>query len=139
MTIIIGLCELLGQDQVDMLYPQEYLFKNNSFSSPTSSLYGKGYSYANTLEPLKGFNSEPESVRRPIMIERLKNREYDLVIYSEFLAHREFFADYAYTLYYTTPERLWLLDGRDKFYGWPFQMRFGTLRYNSTIFVRELF
>ena len=135
-TIVIGLCEWLGCESFDLMYPPFFLFNNSSWQRPH---YGKGYSYANVLGPLKRNDNLSDPERRLIMVERLKNKSYDLVIYGQFPSSRELFADYALPLYSSTPERLWLFDGRDKFDGWPFQLRFNTLRYKTTIFIRELF
>ena len=135
-TIVIGLSEWLGPNAVDFFYPPYFLFKNSSWVKP---LYGKGYSYAKSIDTPNWQDGSSESDRRAHAIRRLKNRDYDLVIYGVFLSSRELFADYALPLYSKTPQRLWLIDGHDKFTGWPFQLRFGSLRYNTTIFVRELF
>lgn len=135
-SIVIGITEWLGPNVVDVMYPPYYLYKNNSWTKP---LYGKGYSYSKTIDPPDFSDGLSDKDRRTHMIRRLENRDYDLVIYGTFLSSREFFVDYALPLYSTSPERLWLIDGSDKFTGWPFQLRYGDLRYHTTIFVRELF
>ena len=135
-SIVIGITEWLGPNVVDVMYPPHYLYKNSSWTKP---LYGKGYSYSKTIDPPDFNDGLSDKDRRTHMIRRLENRDYDLIIYGTFLSSREFFVDYALPLYSTSPERLWLIDGSDKFTGWPFQLRYGDLRYHTTIFVRELF
>jgi hypothetical protein len=109
------------------------------YTTENSGTDRKGYSFARTLNPPTRNVNLSLSERKEYILGRLKRREYDLIIYGNFLSSRELFVDYSFPLYSVTPERLWLFDGRDKFGGWPFQLNYGTLRFNSTIFVRELF
>ena len=139
-TIITGFIEWLGIGSIDIMYLPYYLFKGEQEKVKKRGvpLYGKGFSYSHNLPPLSENYKSNRRDRRNEMIRKLKDRFYSIVIYSEFRRSNEYFYDITLPLYSNDPKRLWLLDGKDKFDGWPFSLRYSHLRYNSTIFVREL-
>jgi hypothetical protein len=72
------------------------------------------------------------------MQEKIRRKEYDLVVYGSFKRSRDFFDDLVFPVYGSDPSRLWLIDGEDSFNGWAWRVMNGKVRRNATVFIREM-
>jgi len=72
------------------------------------------------------------------MMDRLRAREYSLVVYGSFKRSRDFFSDIVLPLYGNEASKIWLVDGEDGFNGWAWRVMEGKVRKNSTVFIREM-
>ena len=97
--IFIGLRNLLGTDIVD-LNKIEYLYKE--YDKPRNLLYGKGFTYTNTLDILEIDRSDIEN--------KIKARYYDKIIYGSIHRNNQYLAP---VLTHYNSKDIIFIDGED--------------------------
>jgi len=97
--IFIGLRNILGESITD-LNKIEYLYRN--YDRPREILYGKGFTYTNTIDDLNIDRTDIES--------KIRNKYYDRVVYGSIHRNQQYL-DLVLSVY--SPNEIAFIDGED--------------------------
>jgi len=104
MSLLIGLVELLGHDQVDIFYPVPYLYEGGP---EAKSHWGAGFNYAHML-------TQPTTQRSfGDMVQDLSLAHYTAVIFGSITRSKEHW-DVVVKSYAGQKNRVWVCEGEDQ-------------------------
>lgn len=139
MSVLAGLVEEWGEDNVDVFFRVAYMeIGGPDVDGQNQRLYGLGYGYRQILRA-------PSKPPEPLddYVKRLyAGNYYDAIVWGSWSRSAIYYFDPAMIAAYRgRPEYLWLCDGDDGYSGWPAEPGGGPdnkqLRETATIFVRE--
>ena len=131
LVVLYGAVEWLGNARVDVFYVPEYIYSDYT-GNIAKYAHGMGVSNSLILPPL----TDAEAAAKPsldAMLARLAGAEYTAVVWGSFTRSSVHFVDVATTAYAGKKERLWVVNGEDRYDGWK-----DAPRDKATVFVREL-